>query len=279
MKPPGVATYTSWLLFSLLLWLPIAMAQDAAATSKDTSVNRVLALSEGAIGNQIPPTLFLDAQGKPLDLADFQGKPLLISVIFSACVHSCSVGTRHLNRTVQVARNALGADSFTVVTLGFDYPVDRPDAMRNYAVRHGVNDPNWHFLSAQDPDSLEQLLSALGFYYEPSARGFDHSVQVSMIDANGILRRQIYGETFPTPLLVEPLKHMTLGELPPDAGLLQRVSSRVRLFCTTYDAKADRYYFDYSLFAGIFIGLLVLGSVFIWLIKEMFVRRRALAAE
>jgi protein SCO1 len=175
---------------------------------------------------------------------------------------------------LRVARDALGQDSFTALTIGFDYPVDSPQAMQAYARRHAISHPNWHFLSSPDAETVSVLTSTLGFYYVESPRGFDHTVQLTLIDQDGVVRRQIYGETFNIPLLVEPLKHFILGTPAPDASLFERVGNRIRLICTVYDAKADRYYFDYSLFVGMFSSTIVLGAVLFWLIAE---RRRRLS--
>jgi protein SCO1 len=198
-------------------------------------------------------------------------------MIFTACVHSCSVTTRHLNRVVQIARDALGDDSFHFLTIGFDHPVDTPEAMRQYARRHGSGNRHWEFLSSPNGEGLERLMEELGFLYQPSPRGFDHTVQVSIIDPDGKVYRQVYGEIFDTPLLVEPMKDLTLGRPSPDDGMLARMGNRIRLFCTVYDAKADRYYFDYSLFVGILIGAIFLGWAMIWLAIEIR-RRREFAA-
>ena len=43
------------------------------------------------------------------------------------------------------------------------------------------------------------------------------------------------------------------------ASHLAGLTSRIKLFCTTYDPVRDGYYFDYSLFLGILIG----GSIVI----------------
>jgi len=228
--------------------------------------------SQAALGNQLHNLALFTADGEPVELHDYIGKPLAISMIFTACVHSCSVTTRHLNRVVQIARQALGDDSFHFLTIGFDHPVDTPAAMSQYARRHGASNRHWEFLSSDDPDGLEQLMVDLGFMYESSARGFDHTVQVSIIDQEGRVFRQVYGEIFDTPLLVEPMKNLVLGRPSPDDGLMTRVGNRIRLFCTVYDARGDRYYFDYSLFVGIFIGFFVLGTAMIWLGLE--IRRR-----
>lgn len=254
------------LLAPLMLLLPLLALAD---------INRqAIEVSQAALGNQLNDMELIDINGNVHRLADFHGAPLVISIIYTACVHSCSVSTRHISRVVQIARDALGEASFNFITIGFDYPVDDPEAMAHYARRHGVRDPNWHFMASRNPDEIKQLLADTGFIYQRSARGFDHTVQVTVVDQGGRVYRQVYGEIFNTPLLVEPLKNLVLGRPSPDDGLWTRVSNRVRLFCTVYDPRGERYYFDYSLFMGIFIGAVILGLTTIWLSVEIVKLRR-----
>jgi len=141
--------------------------------------------------------------------------------------------------------------------------------MAHYARRHGVTDPNWFFLSTENQATLDRIIDETGFHFVETAGGYDHTVQLTILDAQGKIFRQVYGELFDAPLLVEPLKQLVLGTPAPDDSLLTRVGNRVRLFCTVYDPKADRYYFDYSLFMGILAGLLVLCTTGIWLMREI----------
>jgi protein SCO1 len=257
-----------WLAAIALLTAPLATAEIE---------QRAITVSQAALGNSISNLALVTANGEAVELHDYFGKPIAVSLIFTACVHSCSVTTRHLNRVVQIARDALGDDSFHFLTIGFDQPVDTPEAMRQYARRHGANNRHWEFLSSPNGHGLERLMAELGFLYQPSPRGFDHTVQVSIIDPDGKVYRQVYGEIFDTPLLVEPMKDLTLGRPSPDDGLMARMGNRIRLFCTVYDAKADRYYFDYSLFVGILIGATFLGWAMIWLALEIRHRRQVAA--
>lgn len=265
----------SWRGPAVLLALSLSALTAGPAWAQATGPE-LLEASQAALGRPVPEVSFIDSRGAPRQLSGFGGKPVLVSLIFTSCAHSCSVTTRYIDRVLRIARDALGQDSFTMLTIGFDHRVDSPDAMRAYAARHGIGDPDWHFLSVPDAADLDGLMRTLGFYYQPSPRGFDHTVQVSVIDAQGVVYRQVYGEVFEAPQLVEPLKDLVLGRPAPDDGLLARLGKRVRLLCTVYDARADRYHFDYSLFIGLLIGLLVLGGTSVWLGLEMR-RRRSVA--
>lgn len=255
--------------------LAMMLANGTAAAGAESAAIEV---SQAALGNPVRDVTLIDTDGEPRQLRDFFGRPLAISLIYTACAHSCSLTTRHLGRIVRIARNSLGDDSFTMLTVGFDTPVDNPETMREHARRHGISDPDWFFLSSEDAEGLERLMADLGFLYQPSPRGFDHTVQVSVLDATGRVYRQVYGEVFDAPLLVEPLKDLVLGRPAPGEGLLQRLGKRVRLFCTVYDARGDRYVFDYSLFVGLFVGIAVLGLVIVWLGMEIARHRRRYGA-
>jgi protein SCO1 len=263
---------------ALAIALPLAAPAQLWANVSPGGMDierRAIEISQAALGNEIGALSFLDQHGQSRSLDEFRGRPVLLSLIFTACVHSCQVSTRHLDRLTRIARAALGADSFTVLTVGFDQPVDTPAQMAGYARRYGITDPQWHFLSSPDEATIGALMEAVGFVQTPSPRGFDHTVQVTILDREGRVHRQVYGEIFPTPQLVEPLKDLVFNRPPSEAGMLGQLTDRVRLFCTVYDAQGDRYKFDYSLFAGIFIGVLVLGSSIAWLLMEVRRSRRS----
>jgi protein SCO1/2 len=236
-------------------------APDTAVANpfaRDTAMNT----SQAAIGREPANYNFVDANSQPVQLHDYRGKPLVISLIYTSCYHICPTTTRHLLKNVKKAESALGADSFNVVTLGFDAANDSPDALRSFAGAQGVNRDNWDFLSA-DAATIEAFADALGFIYVPSSMGFDHLIQTTIIDAEGVIYRQVYGIEFDTPHLIEPLKELVFGEEPSES-LLHQVSNRIRLFCTVYDPASDSYRFDYSIFVGLTLGL-IMGGFFIYL--------------
>jgi len=183
--------------------------------------------------------------------------------------------SQNLSRVVQIARVALGHDSFNVATIGFDSQIDTPERMKHFSKEQRLaNINNWYFLSI-DEKNRDQLIKDLGFIYFPSPRGFDHVVQATVIDEELKVYRQVYGETFETPLLVEPLKDLIFGEKK-QQPLLEELVNKVRFFCTTYDPSTDQYHFDYSIFVGMFIGgaIILLGIIF--LVKEFRKKRNPL---
>jgi len=232
-----------------------------------------LSISQEAIGNQLGNYTVTDIHGRQINLAELRGKPMVLSLIFTSCYQICPMSTRHLAKVVGKARAALGHDSFTAVVIGFDTPVDTPEAMRYFGEQQGIADADWKLFSISAAD-VDKLTHDVGLVYFPSARGFDHIIQATVIDAEGRVYRQVYGQVFDTPLLVEPLKDLVLGRPQPSQTFISDLVNKIRFFCTTYDPVRDGYYFDYSLFVGLFIGASIIIFVSIWMIKEMLYRRR-----
>ncbi|XOV86506.1 MAG: SCO family protein [Pseudomonadota bacterium] len=250
----------------LALSLALVITCTAAFGESQFDRDSALALSQAALGRSLPAVTFTDTSGHQVNLAGYQGKPLVISMIYTSCHHICPMTTRHLQAVVAKARDALGVDSFHVISIGFDTLKDSPPMMARFAEAQGIDLPGWDFLSGTQA-SVDSLSDTLGFQYFPSASGFDHLIQVSVIDERGRVYQQVYGMGFEPPLLIEPLKRLVYRTHDDDT-LLDNLAKQVRLFCTVYDPASDRYRFDYSLFVGMFIGFLCVGTLGVVLVFE-----------
>jgi protein SCO1/2 len=234
-----------------------AVGHDGAKSAFD--YDRALKTSQAAIDNQVGNYAFETANGQVLRLNDFRGKPIVLSMVYTSCYEICPMTTRYLATVVEKAREALGNDSFAVALIGFDTQFDSPDAMQYFANKQGIDDKGWNLLSITRED-IDALSRDIGFIYTPSSNGFDHLIQATIIDADGKVYRQVYGQVFNTPLLVDPLIELVLGRSPPAQSFLASLTTKIKLFCTTYDPVRDGYYFDYSLFLGMLIG----GSIILY---------------
>jgi protein SCO1/2 len=243
--------------------------QRPAAFDSDKTIQ----VSQAAVGSTLQDFEFTDSHGSPVSLSQYQGKPLLVSLIFTSCHHVCPAITKHLESAVDAAREALGEDSFRVITVGFDTPVDTPEAMRMFANQQGIDDPDWDFLSAS-AETMAGLVENIGFVYFPSPRGFDHVNQVTVVDRDGVVYRQVYGAAFDLPWLVEPLKELVFNRPQAGSHFTADLLGRIKLFCTVYDPNTGRYKFDYSLFVGMGVGVLSVLAVFAYLLVEVLRARR-----
>lgn len=221
--------------------------------------NQALEASQASLGNKLGAYTFTDTRNQQVDLRSFLDKPLVVSLIFTGCNDICPMVSETIADAVEVARDALGADSFRVVTIGFDSRNDNPNRMRSYAASHGINVAGWNFLSA-DAATIDNLSRDLGFTFRPSPQGFDHLSQTSVIDTDGRVYRHVYGADFEAPLLVEPLKQLIFGQRI-EMTSVEGIINRVKLFCTIYDPASGKYRFDYSIIIVIVMGALTLSGI------------------
>lgn len=252
---------------------PKVQAERTATQAFDEK--EALRVSQGAIGNQLGNYTFLNQDGRTVNLSDYRGKPLVIDMIYTHCPLVCAFKTRNLE-VLKQSSDALGSDSFAVLTIGFDTENDTPEAMNDYGKRLNLNMDNWQFVSA-DAETIKKLSKDLGFIFFPSSvGGFDHISQTSFIDAQGRVYQQIYGDEFNNQTLLGPLKNMIFNVKATDPIYnsqtaepgLAGLAKSVRLFCTVYDTKTGRYTVDYSIFYAIGLSLFISLLIIWWIISE-----------
>jgi protein SCO1/2 len=236
----------------------------------------VIERSEAAIGRKVGPYVLTDSNGAPLPLSEYRGRPLVISLIYTSCSSVCPVTTQHLLDVVEEVRGTLGDDAFAVLSVGFDARNDTPARLDSFASAQGIDLGDWRLASA-DEATISALLDDLGFSYRAVAGAFQHITQTTILDAKGRVYRQVYGDSFPVQIFMEPLKELVFGTIARSLSV-QGVVDRVKFLCTVYNPSTGAYEFDYAIFFGIAIGgfsLLIMGIIVFGLWRN---NRRLLAA-
>ncbi len=236
--------------FSLAL-LAFSLAAHAALDEK-----RALQESQAAIGRAVGDYTLRDTGGRVVRLAEMRGKPLVVQFIYTGCFQVCPASTAFLAKAVREAERTLGPGTFRVATIGFNLPFDTPEAMAEFRAKHGRDSPNWLFLSPE-PDTVQRLVADFGFRYEPTAAGFDHLLQATIVDPEGRIYRQVYGEEFDVPQFVGPLLELA-QQRPVPAGSVGALWEQVKLLCTVYDPAAGRYRVNYAILIEILVGASVM---------------------
>ena len=226
--------------------------------------------SQAAIGNVVSDYAMLNRAGKPVRLADYHGKPLLVNFIYTGCFQVCPTTTKRMQRAVEGLVNKIGPDKFTVISIGFNQPFDTPQMMKAFALQQGLHLPNWDFLSPA-PALVPELTRDFGFSYVQTAAGFDHLNQVTIVDAQGRIVRQVYGEAPTAEMLAEPLKTLLGGAaLPAQTMSLEDMIDRIRILCSVYDPTTGKYRVSY----GVIMEIAGAITFVLWLIYFYWSQRR-----
>lgn len=248
---------------------PAERPSGIAALEQDIS----LEVSQQAIGRTLGDYRFVDTKGARLDVSELRGKPLVVSLIYTGCTHVCPMITQRLRQAAEEAQRLIGADRFTVVTVGFDVRHDTPMRMAAFARAQGADLRNWRFLSG-DEASVAALARDLGFTYAANGGGFLHVAQTTIVDSNGRVYRQVYGDDFPIQVFMEPLKEAVYGTVGSFTSLTSLVD-RVRFLCTVYDPSQGRYRISYAIAMGLLAGLISLGTTAVVISRAWLHSRRA----
>ncbi|MGB3391578.1 MAG: SCO family protein [Pseudaminobacter sp.] len=248
------------------------VASGSVALASRVDPTEALERSEAAIGGTTGDHRLLRSDGSVMTLSELKGRPLVVSLIYTSCSTVCPTGTETLKVSVAKARKALGGEAFQVLTLGFDTRNDTPQRMRAFAIDHSIDgDPLWHVASAT-PAVLSALLDEVGFSYAGAAGGFEHVAQTTILDAEGRVYRQVYGDDFPLPVFIEPLKELVFGTTAA-AFTPAALADRLRFLCTVYDPKSGRYRTDYGIYMGMGAGALSL-VLMAWVIVRLWLGSR-----
>ncbi|MGI9134853.1 MAG: SCO family protein, partial [Rhodoferax sp.] len=208
-------------------------AQEQAPTAK-LDQRTALTFSQSVIGKKVDDFTLRDRHDQPVRLSQYRGKPLLVSFIYSGCFQVCPLTTRTLQAALQAGKDALGSQQFNVISIGFNQPADTPQSMKSFARQHRIDAPNWEFLSP-GANIVEALTRQFGFSYVATPAGFDHILQVTLIDSEGRIYSQIYGDELTAEAIHEPIRQL-LNNAPVAQGFqIDALIDRVRILCTVYD--------------------------------------------
>lgn len=274
MNTGGLRRLAAIALGAALALLPAVLLGQESPPAPALDQKTAIAASQAALGRTIGDHTLLDRESRPVRLSSYRGKPLLVSFIYTGCFQVCPTTTRSLDETVRALQGRFGDNQFNVISVGFNQPADSPQAMKAFAAQHRISRPNWDFLSPP-PAAVDQLTREFGFRYEATPAGFEHVLQVSLVDAQGRIVRQVYGDKVPADALGEPMKDLLVGvPLSPSTPLADLID-QVRLLCTVYDPETGTYRVDYALALEAAGGLTFIIALALYMLNEWRTRRRA----
>jgi protein SCO1/2 len=260
-------------LFTTGLGLTHAAESSAPTTSTALDQKTALQLSQSVVGTIPGDYTFQDREGRIVRLSQFRGKPLLVSFIYTGCFQVCPLTTRSLQTAIEAGRDVFGTSQFNVVSIGFNQPADSPQSLKSFAKQYRIDVSNWEFLSPSG-SVVERLAQEFGFSYLLTPAGFDHILQVSLLDANGRIYQQIYGDELTADSIGEPLKQVIANVPGAPRPAIDDLMDRVRILCTVYDPKTGKYEVKYGLFIEVAGGVTFALTMLWFFLSEWLTRRR-----
>ena len=104
---------------------------------------------------RLAPFVLTDAAGRTVTRADFTGKILVVSFLFTSCSLTCPEVTRHM---AEIQRLTASDDRVRLVSITVDPRSDTPPVLARWGVRFGADTNRW-FLLTGDKAGLHGLIA------------------------------------------------------------------------------------------------------------------------
>jgi len=215
---------------------------------------------EEKLGQRIPlDASFRNEEGKEVLLKEVVGKPIIVSLVYLKCAHTCPLLLGALAEVLG-RLDLKPLKDYSVLTISFDEE-DTPDIARdkkkNYlqAINHPFPESAWRFFTG-DRENIKKFTDAVGFNFRREESGFAHPVALIILSPDGRIVRYLYGRTFLPFDLTMAITEADKGKIGLSRGVL--------LYCFSYDQPGKRYVFNIlKVFGTVMIVSLV--SFFLYL--------------
>ncbi len=128
-----------------------------------------------------PDFRLTDQFGKPISLSQFQGKPVVVTFLYTHCKDLCPLTAEKLHTVMQ----NLGSDAqhVAVLAVSLDPQGDTTASVLDFSKAHRMLD-YWHFLTGTS-NVLAPIWSAYNVYADTSDQAANHSFALYVIDKQG----------------------------------------------------------------------------------------------
>ncbi|HVH58087.1 MAG TPA: SCO family protein [Vicinamibacterales bacterium] len=162
-------------------------------------------------GSLVPDAEFLDQDGRKHRLADWKGKALAVTFIYTRCPlpDFCPL----MDRQFAAVQQALKADSdlasrVHLLSVSFDPSYDTPDVLKTHAGRVHADPALWTYLTGA-ADAIDRFAAGFGVTImreDPARTEIVHNLRTAVIDKEGRLVTVLRGNEWKPDQLVDELR-------------------------------------------------------------------------
>lgn len=248
------------LMYLTLFLALISLLLGGISSANETKGKEQIGIEE-KLGQRIPlDASFRNEAGKEVLLKEVIGKPIIVSLVYLKCSHTCPMFLGALAEVLNRLELKPQKD-YSVLTISFDEE-DTPDIARdkkkNYlqAITTPFPESAWRFFTG-DRENIRKFTDAVGFTFRRDESGFSHPVALIIVSPDGRIVRYLYGRTF-LPF------DLTMAITEADKGKIGLSARGLLLYCFSYDQPGRRYVFNILKVFGT-VTIVALVSFFLYL--------------
>ncbi len=192
------------LMVLVVLVVMIYQQRHTTSTATTSSGNSVVTNSSSLQGTDLgstpaPNFLLTDQFGKPVSLAEFKGKPVVLTFLYTNCPDQCPLTAEKLHATLQDLGSA--APNVSMLAVSTDPARDTTSAALKFSQAHRMQN-DWHYLVGPK-SKLAPIWSAYSIYAQPQQQTVNHSLGLYLIDKQGHERVFLGNDFTPTQLATD----------------------------------------------------------------------------
>jgi protein SCO1/2 len=124
--------------------------------------------------------------GRAVHLESLRGRPVVVAMIYLNCPDICPLIAENMQR-IQADLPKKVSSKIGFALFSFDANRDSADKLKAYAAARGLDTRYWTLYRSSDMAARE-LAAALDVTFRKTEQGvFDHSVVISLLDADGVV--------------------------------------------------------------------------------------------
>lgn len=161
-------------------------------------------------GEPVPDIAFVDETGRARRLADWKGRTLAITFIYTRCPIPtfCPMMDRHFAAVQKEVRvDPALRDRVKLLSISFDPAYDTPAVLRAHAAKVGAQADTWSFLTG-DRDEVARFSARLGLSIVADQPDIAHNLRTAVVGPDGRLARVFTGNDWTPSQLLEALKQV-----------------------------------------------------------------------
>ena len=148
-----------------------------------------------SLGDKVPDYKFTNQFGTPISLAQYQGRALGVTFIFTRCPFPTFCP--RMSQFFQKAQTALKAQpntNWSLLSLSFDPAYDTPERLLRYSTPYHLDSNHWQFATSDlwTVDGFSEQVG-LTFYRATPTSLPEHNLRTLVIDAKGRLQKIYLG--------------------------------------------------------------------------------------
>jgi|SRR5690625_414634 len=135
-----------------------------------------------------PKFEFTNQHQKTITDKDYEGKVYLVEFFFTTCPTICPIMNQNM---VEISEEFKNHRDFGIASFTIDPKHDTPEVLREYAERHGVTHPNWHFLTGDQNQVYDLALNGFKLIAQDDPDepgGIMHDGLFVLVDQEGYIR-------------------------------------------------------------------------------------------